>query len=424
MTNEPIYKGLLQSDLDCAGYNLLNFTGGGGGGTSRKFDVKTYGAVGDGVTDDTAHIQAALAAIPSTGGVLYFPAGRYKYTGGTLTLNSQITVEGDGGGVEASSLSDTSSIGVSTIDFNSTTLALFTVTANGCTFKNIVLRNTVGTTPSAGAGIVITSAGDRTEYQSITVDGFYIGIDVQSGWMQTWNGCYIVAPVLYGLKLRNVAMPDYGDHSISNCQIVTARNRSATSAIRIESGGGIKIVNTKINMMAPGSPPWHPWTNGIDLAVAGGVGTSDLLVSNCSIENCLAYGIKGTTVSGAIWNNIVLTGNQFGFYAGGNPYAINLSPANSGEFNGVVITGNLGNTGGSPSSSNPMISVSNCTNLSVLGNVQFNFSDLFIPGAGNTYAPQYIGPDLRFVWITGGAKIQARNPATNTWADKVQWTNP
>jgi hypothetical protein len=35
-----------------------------------------------------------------------------------------------------------------------------------------------------------------------------------------------------------------------------------------------------------------------------------------------------------------------------------------------------------------------------------------------------IGPDLRLVSITGGGKLQARNPSTNIWADVDQWTNP
>lgn len=45
---------------------------------SRVPDVKSFGAVGDGVTDDTAAIQAALdACLSTTGGGLYFPDGTY-----------------------------------------------------------------------------------------------------------------------------------------------------------------------------------------------------------------------------------------------------------------------------------------------------------------------------------------------------------
>ncbi len=39
--------------------------------------VKTYGAVGDGVHDDTAAFQAAINALPSAGGTVVVPAGTY-----------------------------------------------------------------------------------------------------------------------------------------------------------------------------------------------------------------------------------------------------------------------------------------------------------------------------------------------------------
>ena len=48
------------------------------------FNVQDYGAVGNGVTDDTAAIQAAAAAIQAAGGgTLYFPAGTYSVFGST-----------------------------------------------------------------------------------------------------------------------------------------------------------------------------------------------------------------------------------------------------------------------------------------------------------------------------------------------------
>src|SRR5215472_16480468 len=55
-------------------------------------NVKTnYGAVGDGVTDDTAAIQKGLNALGPTNPTLYFPAGTYRITQ-TLSLASQMHV--------------------------------------------------------------------------------------------------------------------------------------------------------------------------------------------------------------------------------------------------------------------------------------------------------------------------------------------
>ena len=46
----------------------------------ESVSVKDYGAVGDGVTDDTAAIQAAITYLQSIGGYLLVPAGTYKVT--------------------------------------------------------------------------------------------------------------------------------------------------------------------------------------------------------------------------------------------------------------------------------------------------------------------------------------------------------
>ncbi|WP_329255951.1 glycosyl hydrolase family 28-related protein [Streptomyces sp. NBC_01478] len=58
-------------------------------GGSDWFDVKEYGAVGDGSTDDTAKVQAAIDAAAAGGGTVYFPTGKYlvKPAGTTPALS-------------------------------------------------------------------------------------------------------------------------------------------------------------------------------------------------------------------------------------------------------------------------------------------------------------------------------------------------
>lgn len=54
----------------------------------QVFNVKAYGATGNGTTDDTAAIQAAITAAVVTGGTVFFPPGTYDITS-TLGVPSQ-----------------------------------------------------------------------------------------------------------------------------------------------------------------------------------------------------------------------------------------------------------------------------------------------------------------------------------------------
>lgn len=54
---------------------------------SLPYNVRDYGAYGDGVHDDTTAIQAAINAVPADGGTVYFPAGIYNITSGLTVGN-------------------------------------------------------------------------------------------------------------------------------------------------------------------------------------------------------------------------------------------------------------------------------------------------------------------------------------------------
>lgn len=60
---------------------------------NHRLDIRQFGAVGDGVTDDTAAISAAAGALVD-GGVLYIPEGRFLTTGSLVTAPCKI--EGPG----------------------------------------------------------------------------------------------------------------------------------------------------------------------------------------------------------------------------------------------------------------------------------------------------------------------------------------
>lgn len=64
--------------------------------TGLRLSVKDYGAVGDGSTDDTTAIQAAVTAAEALNcSTVYFPAGSYKLTG-TVYMSKGTVLEGNG----------------------------------------------------------------------------------------------------------------------------------------------------------------------------------------------------------------------------------------------------------------------------------------------------------------------------------------
>ena len=79
------------------------FTGGVAYPVCEKLEqtvsIKDFGAVGDGIADDTAAIQAAITHTKTTqGGVINFPPGDYKITSTILIDEDNVFLQGSGGG--------------------------------------------------------------------------------------------------------------------------------------------------------------------------------------------------------------------------------------------------------------------------------------------------------------------------------------
>lgn len=334
---------------------LRGFTGGAGVATPDWYNVRSYGALGNGVTDDTASVNNAIGALNAAGrGVLYFPAGNYLVSGALTTLSVPCLVLGDGMGAWDNAPY------VSKISCSSQSAVLFTVSALYAKFADIALANTYGGTPSstsAGIQVASSTSTQRVDYESISVTGFYINIDVQVGTGWTMNNCWIYAPVEYGLKIRNTANVDAGDWSISDCGFFSAIY-NAQAAIHWESSGGGKITNTKFNMGLDS----HKFVNGIEVSVQGT--TSDLFVSNSSFENLSGDGIHGTNASGQTLANLIFTGLEFQSCAGS---AVNLNATASGDFSNVVIAGCVLQSSGTNA-----ITITNVAHVRITNNANTN----------------------------------------------------
>jgi len=87
------------------GSDLIIFTQEGTGAEDRSVQNKLretksatdFGATGDGATDDTAALQAAVDSFGADGGILYVPAGTYMITD-TVWVSKPVLIVGDGEG--------------------------------------------------------------------------------------------------------------------------------------------------------------------------------------------------------------------------------------------------------------------------------------------------------------------------------------
>jgi hypothetical protein len=152
----------------------------------REFvSVKDFGAVGDGVADDTVAIQAALDAVyASGGGTLYFPAGEYLVTSIVKVFASNISVVFKGAGKMATVLRKT---GASTTPI----LDLSTTVAPSVVYSSIEDMRIRGNA-KAHDGIRLTNWA-RFSLENVYVNACDVGINNRGSLVFLAKGCTIVS---------------------------------------------------------------------------------------------------------------------------------------------------------------------------------------------------------------------------------------
>jgi len=306
-TNKIIYDnaGIVGEATVGAG---LNFAAGvlTNPGSAGVFNVQVYGAVGNGVTDDTAAINAAIAAFNSAGaGELLFPATAnwYQVTGALTTITAHGLVSGQGGGNYWDSVHDVSGPYVSScVKCNSNSVAVFSVNSGQLTFNNLAIICNASSTAVAGSkGITTTFAqlDPTVNFFNLYVAEFYINVEVNVGAGWVMESCILNHPVNIGLSITNTVNADAGDWCVMNCTFNARSGSSATGLKQVNSGGG-KIANCKFN--GEGTFGFVDCCN-INLTL-----TSDFLLTNCSMENFLNHALNCTNLGNAMISNLQTIG--------------------------------------------------------------------------------------------------------------------
>ena len=123
-------------------------------------DVRQYGAKGDGSTNDTAAIQAALNAVSVGGGLVTFPRGGYRFS--TLTVPAGVSMEAAGADYP--------------VVLYSTSTSGSAIIHNGSGFMR-GFKFTYVSTPNAGQ-VYINVLGNAAKIIDCTFESYYIAISV------------------------------------------------------------------------------------------------------------------------------------------------------------------------------------------------------------------------------------------------------
>jgi hypothetical protein len=198
----------------------------------QVFNVKAYGATGNGSTDDTTAIEAAITAASVSGGIVYLPQGIYMVSS-TLTINSY-AVSLVGAGQSATTIMPTSGF---TGDVIRWTIVPFTITPAGKIADLMILGTNCG---NNACGIHVGDiVGARLD--NVIVQYFYntgsIGIHVDN--VTSWTEEMVWTNVSLIVNLTNVLFDVNGGMASWDYNRIQIRVfcDGAQTALQFQGGG-------------------------------------------------------------------------------------------------------------------------------------------------------------------------------------------
>ena len=240
----------------------------------EPYDVRDYGATGDGVTDDAAAIQTAIGAAEAVGGGrVFMPTGTY-YLSEALTIPNFVSLIGVG----------QSSAVVVDGDYYAISLD----PGNFSRIENITIGASV--TQTAGGGIDFTDAGSNTRVTGIHFgDGLFVSLNIAPAVASSnhffdglsWSGSENCGT---GIVIGG------GGALITN---VTIRNAAGTAATDADIGTWVSIPATADTIKVVDSL----FTKGaVGILVGGTSEVANIAASNVKVDQMTSVGISVVTV--------------------------------------------------------------------------------------------------------------------------------
>jgi len=288
-----------------AAINQLGFLAAGTGAVTTTIQtklretvsVKDFGAVGNGIADDSAAVQAAINTM-TAGGTLMFPFGTYKINTSILVPYSNITIIGNGSTINATTLSYAAATRGSGAVFRfvtpnaTTTTTLASTAAAGST--TITLTSATG----AAVGKLIRSISNEVQYRNSTAIAYYN--DQNKIVNVVGSTVTLESPLQYPLTVGP---------SVVSVSFYTPISNISVDGFHM-LGGGVRQ-----SPLGNSAGPCGIWGAGVE---------------NITITNCKFYGFQGISVGvdgtrdlvvsdcyfeGIDANIVIVEGQNSGFYA-------------------------------------------------------------------------------------------------------------
>lgn len=307
---------------------------------SVALNVKDFGARGNGSTNDTDAINAAIAAV-TAGGSLYFPPGRYITRGGHI-IDKPCTIIGSSG--RAQPYNTQAQLRLTT-NANSD---MITIAANQVTIRDLTLSGRYEAQTAESRGIIVRSGAnylllDAVWVESFNGTGIVIGDTVSTisgtitnseSRMNRGYGIHvtqgatdlIISDTYINQNTQSGVFCGAGDLSMTSCHIWGngTANTGDVDGITFQSSSGSRIVNCYIETQL----------NGAGIRFRSGT-LKGHIVQGCDIWSNGFQGIFAFGLTDSIFNGNIIRRNNYKGRTDGSGAAIGLSSCSR-----ITVTGN------------------------------------------------------------------------------------
>jgi hypothetical protein len=266
-----VYAGALPGLSASTGSSLIGHIASGTGAVAttvqsklrESVSVLDFGAVGNGVTDDTAAIQAAITATKNAGKILSFPAGSYRVTSSLIMDAVGMSFIGDGGGGNTRSATGSAGVVGTGLNVSATQIigdfnggAVIRIKAQGCTVSDMTIARSA---TAYAASFAIADAGvmvcpnDAAGYQTAR-HASLINLRVMN---QNGDGILFANDVVNSI--------------VQNCEVNCVKG----SGFMVAGGSYVSFTNRVVTGMVTFLNCTSAWTGGHGLRVGGGAAEVD-----------------------------------------------------------------------------------------------------------------------------------------------------